>query len=205
MHALDRGEYTKISQWGRGSGRSGTASESNLNDSTAWAGRRRRLVDVGAQRRPDEGEEGAEAPGPRRGWRWRRACSRPTSARSSADARRPRGPELRVEQLDERTGHVGVGRDAALDVPGRERDPGLAKEVAVGPEQRRLPPRELGGEDELVVPVALRASVPGRLHGVDHPAARGGRRRRGPGLASPRRTTSACWRPLARRCRAAGR
>ena len=83
---------------------------------------------------------------------------------SATQASAPRavavGVEARVEERDERAGHVGVPEQRLLHVAIAERDPDLAQVARDRAQHRHLAPVELGAEDQAVEAVELGLAVP---------------------------------------------
>ena len=181
-----RGEYTKISNIGRGSGRSGIALGSSFN-ATHGGGLpapSASLEPVRAQRREHEVQQAAQdAVLVERGDRVelgadlvgqlfdRIAVAVPVAHRS-----RDPGIEAGDEQLDEPARDLACAGQRVLDVGLAERRPGLAQVAAVRAQQRDLAPREPGGEHEAVEAVVFGAAVDHREEGLfEEPRARRGR------------------------------
>ena len=148
-----RGECTKISNCGRGSGVKGSARVQLERDV--------RLVEVvvRAQHRAHDATGTRAGSGPRR-------ASRPRRSRPRSRPRRPprasgrRRVEARVEERDERPRRAVCAEQRLLHVAIAERDPDLAQVARDRAQHRHLAPVELGPEDQPVEAVELGLAVP---------------------------------------------
>ncbi len=183
-----RGEYTKISNRGRGSGRIGTCDGSSLND--RYRGERAALVapeEVRAQDRLHDRQEAAQDPvlvealdGVDRLLDLARRAARPRRRRARRGRSAPRTADEQDRDLrvaDQRALHVGV----------RERDPGLTQILGDRPHDRDLAAGEAGRSTSPLSPSSSSSPAPDAeerlLEEVAHPLevlgrARAGRSRR---------------------------